>query len=295
MDNQLLPIKQQLVAIKRNFGKIIKTVFNIPVLGLIISLALLVLGYYLKEKGAQAITQGDDANLLLIYMLFGKFSYFYSGIIFLFSAVALILESVKNKGESLSDEKKLLSDLKELSWKDFKKYITGLFEKMGYSLVDNRGLSDESTDLKLKRDGKLSVVCCKKYYVRKVPLSMVVEFYKAMGRESDLEKGYFITTGFFSRGAKKFASDKQLELIDGVKFIDFVRIADSIDAAEKKPAIQNSLKGSGYTCPVCGAQMVLRNVDSNPHTVRHFWGCSAYPACKGALRNELGDMGSLEY
>ena len=104
---------------------------------------------------------------------------------------------------------------------------------------------------------------------------MVLEFYEAIIREPALDKGYFITTGFFSREAKKFASDKQLELIDGVKLMAFVRIADSIDAAEEKPAIQNSPKMTGYTCPMCGAQMVLRTVESNPHPVTHFLGCSA--------------------
>ena len=295
MDNQMLPIQQQLIAIKRNFYRIMKTVFNFPFLGLIISLALLALGYYLKEKGAQTSMQGYAANSLSIYMLFGKFSCFYSGIIFMISAVALILVLIKKKREFLADERKSFSNLQELSWKDFKEYITGLFQKLGYSLADNRGLNNERTDLKLKRDGRLSIVRCKKYYVRKVTLSMVFEFYKAMSREPALEKGYFITTGFFSREAKKFASDKQLELIDGVKLMDFVRIADSIDAAEENSPIQNSLKRPGYTCPMCGAHMVLRTVESSPHTVANFWGCSAYPACKGALRNELGDLGNLEY
>ena len=75
--------------------------------------------------------------------------------------------------------------------------------------------------------------------------------------------------------------------------MDFVKSADSIDAAEEKSAAQNSRKGPGFTCPMCGAQMVLRTAQSNPHTVTHFWGCTAYPACKGALRNELGDLESL--
>ncbi|MFZ2198578.1 MAG: restriction endonuclease [Thermodesulfovibrionales bacterium] len=260
-----------------------KAEFKFPFLGLIISFVLLVLGYYLKEKDAHAN----------IYMLFGKFSYFYSGIIFLISAVALILKSNKKQRGSSADERKSLSGLRELSWKDFNEYITGLFEKLGYFLVDKKGMNEEGTDLKLKRDGRLSIVRCKKYYVRKVPLSMVLEFYKTIGREPELEKGYFITTGFFSREARKFASEKQLELIDGVKLMDFVRIADSIDAAEEKSAIFNNEKMPGYTCPMCGAQMILRTVDSNPLT--HFWGCSAYPACKGALRNELGDLESLEY
>jgi hypothetical protein len=97
MDNQMLPIKQQMIAIKRNFGKIIKAMFNFRVLGLVISLTLLILSYYLKEKGAQYTMQGDDANSLLICMIFIKFIYFYSGIIFLISAVALILESIKKR------------------------------------------------------------------------------------------------------------------------------------------------------------------------------------------------------
>ena len=294
MDNQMLPIQQQLIAINRNFGKIVKIVFNLPFFGLIISLALLVLGYYLKEKGAQATLQGDEANSLLVYVLFGKFICFYSGIIFLISSVALIQGLIKKKRESLADEGKSLSALQELSWKDFKEYIMVLFERLGYSLVDCRDLNKERTDLKLKRDGRLSIVRCKKYYVRKVPLSMVLEFYKAVSNEPDAEKGYFVTTGLFSQEAKKFASGKQLELIDGVKFMDFVRIADSLASAEKKADIQNSLKRPGYKCPMCGAQMVLRTVEINSHTV-NFWGCSAYPACKGTLRNELGDLGSVEY
>jgi len=262
-----------------------KAEFKFPFLGLIISFVLLVLGYYLKGKDAHAN----------IYMLFGKFSYFYSGIIFLISAAALILKSNKKKRGSSDDERKSLSSLRELSWKDFNEYITGLFEKLGYFLVGKKGMNEEGTDLKLKRDGRLSIVRCKKYYVRKVPLSMVLEFYKAMRIEPALEKGYFITTGFYSREAKKYASDKQLELIDGIKFMAFVRIAYSIDAAEEKSAMQNSLEWPVYKCPMCGAQMVLRTVDSNIHNVTHFWGCSSYPACKGTLRNELGDLGSLEY
>jgi HJR/Mrr/RecB family endonuclease len=237
MDNQMLPIQQQPIEIKRNFGKIIKAKFNFPVLGLIISLALLILSYYLKENGAQDTMQGDETNSLLICMIFVKFLNFYSGIIFLISAVALILGSTKKKRGALADERKSLAGLEELSWKDFREYVMGLFERLGYSRVDNRGLNDERTDLKLKRDGRMSVVRCKKYYVRKVPLSMVLEFYEAMSSEPDLEKGYFITTGFFSREAKKFASGKKLELIDRVKFMDFVRIADSINAAEEKSAI----------------------------------------------------------
>ena len=124
---------------------------------------------------------------------------------------------------------------------------------------------------------------------------MVLEFYAAMLKCPSLEKGYFITTGSFSHAARKFASGKPLVLIDGERLMDFARIAESIDAAQERSSLQGSLKKMGYTCPACGAHMLLRTVESNSHSVAQFWGCSSYPACKGALRKEREDLVSTEH
>jgi restriction system protein len=35
-------------------------------------------------------------------------------------------------------------------------------------------------------------------------------------------------------------------------------------------------------CPICGGQMVLRTAQKGMHAGSRFWGCSGYPACKGA-------------
>jgi ssDNA-binding Zn-finger/Zn-ribbon topoisomerase 1 len=37
------------------------------------------------------------------------------------------------------------------------------------------------------------------------------------------------------------------------------------------------------TCPKCGRVMVLRTVKSGKNTGRQFWGCMAYPDCKGLV------------
>ena len=118
---------------------------------------------------------------------------------------------------------------------------------------------------------------------------MVLEFYSAMLKWPSLEKGYFITTGSFSEEARKFAVDKPLVLIDGEGLADFARIAESTDAAQEWSSAQNSPCKMGYTCPVCGAHMVLRTVEDNSHSVAQFWGCSLYPACRGTLRKERED------
>ncbi|HVM51154.1 MAG TPA: four helix bundle suffix domain-containing protein [Candidatus Acidoferrum sp.] len=34
-------------------------------------------------------------------------------------------------------------------------------------------------------------------------------------------------------------------------------------------------------CPLCGKPMALRTARKGPHTGSQFWGCSAYPGCKG--------------
>lgn len=36
-------------------------------------------------------------------------------------------------------------------------------------------------------------------------------------------------------------------------------------------------------CPLCGKPMVLRTAKAGPHPGRQFWGCSAYPDCRGLV------------
>jgi len=289
------PIPQQIMRRKSTVGRTSGMISLFPVIGVIISLVLFALGYYLRVNAAYtAGIQGDGDVFLLIYALFGKLSYFYSGIFFLISIAGFIWSSIRQK-EPFIIGKRSLSDLKKLSWGDFREYVIGLFQQLGYSPEGSGALDDEYADLRLKRGARTSLVCCKKYYVRKIPLSMVLEFYVAMLKGPSLEKGYFITTGSFSHEARKFALDKPLVLIDGERLMDFARIAESIDAARGRSSLQSNLSNTGYTCPMCGAHMLLRTVEGNSHSVVQFWGCSAYPACKGALRKEQEDFAPSGY
>lgn len=36
-------------------------------------------------------------------------------------------------------------------------------------------------------------------------------------------------------------------------------------------------------CPQCGQPLVVRTAKTGPHAGSQFWGCSAYPSCKGKL------------
>ncbi|MBI2440357.1 MAG: topoisomerase DNA-binding C4 zinc finger domain-containing protein [Lentisphaerae bacterium] len=48
---------------------------------------------------------------------------------------------------------------------------------------------------------------------------------------------------------------------------------DRLDPSNRIPA-----------CPRCGKPMVLRTAKSGEQSGQLFWGCSAYPACKGLVK-----------
>jgi restriction system protein len=268
-----------------NIGKLIERMLDLPVFGLMISLVLFVTGYFVSGQDLQTGIRGYEADSLSTGMPFGKYMYISSGIFLLISVVGYIKASIGKNKNSFIEGGRSLSVLEELSWKEFVVYIMVLYKKLGYRLEGESGVRAAGVDLKMKRDGSLALVRCKKYYVRKVSLSMLQEFYDAMKKEPALKKGYFITTGFFSHDARKFASGKPIELVDGARLMDFTRIAESIAASQEISSLQNNLKRFDYTCPLCGASMMLRTGETADASGTQFWGCTA-PACKGSLRNE---------
>jgi four helix bundle suffix protein len=56
------------------------------------------------------------------------------------------------------------------------------------------------------------------------------------------------------------------------------KLSDQSDPSDK------SDKASTPTCPLCGKAMRQRTAQKGPHAGQAFWGCSAYPECKGIRR-----------
>ena len=278
------------MAKENDFVSVQKTVFEFPGSGIIISLFLFGIGYYLKSKGLQYDLSGGREVHLADYALYGKLSYISSGIVLLISASFNFWNSGRKKMDISPQAKKSRSDLQDMSWQEFEEYVWSLFLKLGYSIDNKNYPLDAGSDLKIRRDGKTSLVRCRKYYVRRVPFAMVNEFCEAVNAEPSVEKGYFITTGFFTREAQKFAVGKPIELIDGERLMDFVRIADSIDSVQERLSIHNSPGIAAFNCPKCDDSMVHQAANSDISAGHQPWGCSTHPACKGTLREKHKDQ-----
>lgn len=55
---------------------------------------------------------------------------------------------------------------------------------------------------------------------------------------------------------------------------------------QREPADQSAPSGQADPiprCPPCGAPMALRTAKTGKNTGRQFWGCTAYPKCKGTV------------
>ena len=93
--------------------------------------------------------------------------------------------------------------------------------------------------------------------------------------------GYVVTSGVFTDEAQVFAKGLNVELIDGRK------LRQIIDNA-RKPAVAvarqaEPLQATSPSCPKCGAEMKKRVARQGGNAGNEFWGCSAYPGCKGIL------------
>ncbi|HRE19361.1 MAG TPA: topoisomerase DNA-binding C4 zinc finger domain-containing protein [Rhodocyclaceae bacterium] len=100
--------------------------------------------------------------------------------------------------------------------------------------------------------------------------------------------GLVVTSGRFTEDAVGFASGRNLKLIDGPLLHDLIRQARN--SRRQTPARQSrSSSGSAAPadtpsvpgCPTCSKPMLKRTAKRGANAGEEFWGCSAYPACRG--------------
>lgn len=260
---------------------ILEMAIKSPVAGVVFSIIFACLGLYLTNKQAPVGAKPSEMIFLPTMHMFGKVSYILSAVVLFVAAIGYVVTSIRKKKQTaFFGRRRTLEDIKSLSWKEFEEFIGSLFEKLGYAVEVTGGLDDGGIDLIIRKEGRTSFVQCKKYQTSKVSLSMVRDFYGAMNANLNFESGYFITTGIFTLEAKHFAEDKPIELIDGSKLMDYVRMTESQEMPQRQ-SIGTVKSSKTPLCPKCGASMVLRTAKKGNMAGSQFWGCSTYPKCRG--------------
>jgi restriction system protein len=209
----------------------------------------------------------------------------------------------KHQDRRLLGRQRSLDDLRALDWRDFERLVAAAYRGRGYFAVETAGGADGGVDLVLEgresgHPAKLYVQC-KQWKTRQIgvrPVRELAGVVAAAGGQAADVRGVFVTSGHYTNDAQRFAEQSGIELVDGTALLELVRSAQADSPASTTP--QNSapahpaaaaIPDAAMTpstaevpaCPRCGKPMTQRVARRGEHAGRTFWGCTAFPTCRG--------------
>jgi len=180
----------------------------------------------------------------------------------------------------LLDQQSDIESIRNLTWQEFEILVGEAFRRQGYAVEESGGGgADGGVDLRLRRDGKTFIVQCKRWKTCQVGVSPVRELYGLMTAEK-ANGAFFVSSGTYTSDASRFAEDNALTLIDGATLHEMIQGVQKV--SQSVPIPENNAPVSP-ACPNCGGETVLRQAKRGANAGKEFWGCAAFPKCKGTV------------
>jgi restriction system protein len=212
-----------------------------------------------------------------------------AGVLIIGAIAYAFLKKFKKAATLGWDDDKILYMLKGMSPAQFESEIAKLFEALGYATDVVGGANDGGIDVVARKDGKKYFIQCKKFITKEATPHDVRDFLGAITNiNNPAERGFFVTTNKFTVMAEKTAEgNPRIELIDGIKLVQYYRLAYGKSAPESEHVKSLDSKTSqlikteaSQTCPRCGGFLALKAAHKGEHAGQQFWGCSNFPKCR---------------
>lgn len=186
---------------------------------------------------------------------------------------------------NLVDSQTGLESLRQTPWKQFEFMVAEAYRRQGYAVEYSLGRgADGGVDLILRRDGRTALVQCKHWKTYSVGAPVIREMFGLLTAEH-ADEVIIITSGDFTREARSFSEGKPIRLLDGRQLLALIQSVQAPTPDAAPPSFQeNDDSQQVPNCPHCGKPMILRTARRGANPGSRFWGCSAYPACKGILQ-----------
>ena len=181
---------------------------------------------------------------------------------------------------------KAADSLDGMRWPEFELLVGEAFRLQGFQVTEiDGGGADGGVDLVLRKGSEKFLVQCKQWKAFTVGVTVVRELYGVMAAKG-AAGGFVVTSGRFTGEAKTFASGRNVKLVDGPRLFGLIKQATAARAGNAKtPAMQTTPEptqtATPHSCPVRAEPMVQRTAKRGSSTGSAFWGCSAYPSCRG--------------
>jgi restriction system protein len=204
------------------------------------------------------------------------------GLVILVTFALLVISAMSAlrslRSSSLFDAQTSLDSLRNLPSKRFEDVLAEAYRRQGYQVVEMLGSgADGGVDLRLRKDGQVIVVQCKRWKGKPIRVQVVRELYGVMIDQRASAAKIVATTGFTS-DAVAFAEGKPIELVDSNALPRLVR---DVQTSSRVTISSNEPDHLTPMCPSCNTPMVLREARRGPHAGEKFWGCTNYPKCRG--------------
>ncbi len=193
------------------------------------------------------------------------------------SPLIIILIYKKRKTMKFFNSRNSLEKIKALTPDQFESFVCDLFEKLGYKAEKVGGPNDGGIDVIAEKDAVKHYIQCKKFITQQVSVGAMRDFYGAITDKLSDAKAFFITTNVFTLEAEKFAEGKPIELIDGRRLMEYVKLSGIEVSDSSRPVFGSAISEK---CPWCGSQLVLRTAKKGSNAGNNFYGCASYPKCK---------------
>ena len=113
-----------------------------------------------------------------------------------------------------------LAELRAMSWESFSTAVTDAYRKQGYTVLPSEG---RGYDYKLVRDGRTTLLQCRRWKVNQVGEAPVRELAQAV-EHADAARGICLAAGEFSQPARRLAAGEPVSLVSGRELTELVRV-----------------------------------------------------------------------
>lgn len=220
----------------------------------------------------------SDSISRTLFVSFGKILQYVIPSAFIIGAGVSIF---KSKARSkLLDHQSSLETIRAMSWQEFELLVGEAFKRKGFEVKENGGGgADGGIDLILNKNGKKSIVQCKRWKTFSIGVPLIRELYGVMTAER-ANDCIFVSSGNYTAEARLFAEGKPIWLIDGAELLDLVSSVQVQPHVSQSNTIKQS-QSANPQCPLCGSDMVKRTAKKGANTGSEFFGCSKFPKCRG--------------
>ncbi len=104
----------------------------------------------------------------------------------------------------------MLGKLRAMPWEEFSAVIEEAFRRDGYSVTQ---IARGAADLELRRNGRVSVVSCKRWKVAQTGIGPLRDLHEAKPAH-DAQECIYVAAGDFTENARRFATEKAIRLLN---------------------------------------------------------------------------------